>query len=115
MGGRLQPPALIIGLRRWQRSLPNPPQQAITLSSLRAPRSACCSSRATGHINDLLPVFWTTDDWKIPVMMGGPERESGDESIEVLGVADRVCDDCCLQISLSLGLTICLSLSGASA
>lgn len=28
---------------------------------------------------DLLPDFWTTDDWKIPVMMRGPERENDDE------------------------------------
>lgn len=39
----------------------------------------------------MTPFFRTTDDWKVPVMMAGPESEAGDESIAVQRGADRLC------------------------
>lgn len=40
--------------------------------------------------SDLLPVFRTIGSWKIPVMMGGPEREDDDEDVEVQRGTDRL-------------------------
>jgi transposase len=39
---------------------------------------------------DLPPVFRTIGSWKIPVMMGGSEREDDDEDVEVQRDADRL-------------------------
>ena len=39
---------------------------------------------------DLKPILWAIESWKLPGLMGGPEREDDDEDVEVQRSADRL-------------------------